>query len=176
VVSLAVCLEEEGLLANSTIYATDINREVLKKAQSGIYDLQTIHTFTKNYAASGGLRSPSDYYSSDYGLVRIDSRLLRNVLFTEHNLTADGVFTEAHLILCRNVMIYFQRDLQDRVYRLFTQSLVHNGFLGLGSKESARFSSSASCFSPLSEAHGLYQFAAFQLERASHFEKVGSGR
>jgi chemotaxis protein methyltransferase CheR len=172
VVSLAVCLKEEGLLENSTIYATDINRTVLKKAQAGIYDLQTIHNFSKNYAAAGGIKAPSDYYSSDYGLVRMDSSLYKNVLFTEHNLVTDAVFTEAHLILCRNVMIYFQRDLQDRVYRLFTNSLVHNGFLAIGDKESARFSKWSSCFVPIDGKESIYQFVAFQVEGTRRLETL----
>lgn len=172
VVSLAVLLEEEGLLNNTTIYATDINEAALKKAKSGIYDLATIHTFTKNYAAAGGVKSPSEYYSSDYGLVRLNPKLLKNVLFTTHNLTTDGVFTEAHLILCRNVMIYFKRELQDRAYKLFVNSLVHNGYLGLGSKESARFSSSATCFSVIDPNNNLYQFSAFRTEQMAGSEAL----
>ena len=172
VISLAVALKEEGLLDSTTIYATDINKQVLKKAQSGIYDLQAIHNFTKNYAAAGGTHSPSEYYASDYGLVRMDSSLTKNVVYAEHNLTADAVFTEAHVILCRNVMIYFQRDLQERVYQLFTNSLVHNGFLGIGSKESARFTKYASNFTPLDGEANIYQFAAFQLGNYTQRERA----
>lgn len=164
VVSLAVLLEEEDLLETATIYATDINETALKKAQAGIYDLPSIHSFTKNYAAAGGLKSPSEYYSSDYGLVRLNPKLLKNVVFTTHNLTTDEVFTEAHLILCRNVMIYFKRELQNRAYNLFVNSLVHNGFLGIGSKESARFSDSANCLSVVDSQNNLYQFSAFKTE------------
>lgn len=140
IISLAILLEEENLLSRTTIYATDINPSVIKIAREGIYDSRAMQSFTKNYAAASGLRTPSEYYTADYGLVRFNPTLLQNVVFSEHNLATDSVFTEAHLILCRNVLIYFSRELQDRALELFTDSLVHRGFLGIGSKESIHFS------------------------------------
>ncbi|CAN5521579.1 chemotaxis protein CheR [soil metagenome] len=156
--SVAMMLKEEGLYDRSTIYATDINPTVIKRAREGIYEHATIQTFNKNYVASGGTRSPSEYYTADYGLVRFAPDLLSNVVFSEHNLATDAVFVEAHLILCRNVLIYFTRDLQNRALQLFSQSLVYRGFLGLGSKESMRFSTSDSVFDTVDSAQRIYRF------------------
>lgn len=143
VYSLAILLKEEGLYDRSTIFATDINPRVLAMAKEGIYPTDVIQGFVKNYVMAGGTHVPSEYYTAEYGLACMNPSLRENITFSEHNLTVDGVFTEAHLILCRNVMIYFSRELQNRVLDLFLQSLVHRGFLGLGSKESVRFSSAA---------------------------------
>ena len=150
-------LKEEGLYDRSTIYATDINPLVLKTARDAIYDDATIQVFNKNYVAAGGLKSPSEYYTADYGLVRFAPDLLENVVFSEHNLATDAGFVEAHLILCRNVLIYFTRDLQNRALRLFSQSLVFRGFLCLGSKESLRFSTSAPSFDSVEGPHRIYR-------------------
>lgn len=162
VLSLAIALQEEGLYDRTTIYATDINPKVLKQAREGIYDLHALDTFTRNYTLAGGLRTPSEYYTADYGLVRFDPNLRRNVVYSEHNLVTDSVFCEAHLILCRNVIIYFNRELQQRVFRLFNESLAYRGFLGIGSKESIRFSGVSQQFSPLEQQLNLYQ------KKASH--------
>lgn len=155
--SLAMILREEGLYDRSTIYATDINPIVLKRAKEAIYDHSSIQLFNKNYAASGGSLSPSEYYTADYGLVRFAPDLLENVVFSEHNLATDAVFVEAHLIICRNVLIYFTRELQNRALNVFSQSLVYKGFLGLGSKESLRFSTAAPYFDPVDIGQRLYR-------------------
>lgn len=158
--SLAIILKEEGLYDRSTIYATDINPHVLKRAREGIFDLSSIQAFTKNYVLAGGKRSPSEYYTAEYGLARFDPSLRENVMFSEHNLATDGVFVEAHLILCRNVFIYFSRDLQNRVCDLFSKSLVHRGLLGIGSKETLKFCDTGNRFdSPIDSPH-LYQLKA----------------
>lgn len=156
IISLAIALEEEGLSSRTTIYGTDINPEVIKVAKEGIYDASQIQAFNKNYAASGGTKSPSDYYSAGYGLVKFNPRLLENIVITEHNLVSDSVFLEAHLILCRNVLIYFSRELQDRAFNLFAKSLVFKGFLGIGSKESLRFSEAAGYFETLNPIQKIY--------------------
>lgn len=155
--SLAMILKEEGLYERSTIYATDINPNVLKTAKDRIYDHSAIQLFNKNYVAAGGSKSPSEYYSADYGLVRFAPDLLDNVVFSEHNLATDAVFVEAHLILCRNVMIYFTRNLQNRALELFAQSLVFKGYLALGSKESLRFSTISESFDSIDSAHRIYR-------------------
>ena len=140
VFSLCILLKEADLLGRSTIYATDISPEVIAKAKAGIYHLESLKTFAKNYSQASGLEAPASYYNSEYGLVKFDPELIKNVVFSEHNLVTDSNFTEAHLILCRNVLIYFNKDLQNRVLNLFSECLVTKGFLGLGSKESLRFS------------------------------------
>lgn len=157
VISLSILLKEASLLGRSTIYATDINPVVLAKAKSGIYPLESLKTFAKNYAQAGGKHIPTEYYSSDYGLVKFNPELIRNVVFSEHNLATDSNFTEAHLILCRNVIIYFNKDLQGRVLGLFASSLIKKGFLGLGSKESLRFSPVATDFSSINESMRVFQ-------------------
>jgi chemotaxis protein methyltransferase CheR len=157
ILSLNILLEEEGLLSRTTVYATDISPTVLKHAREGIFDLQSMQSFAKNYAAASGLRSPSDYYTADYGLVRFHPRLLERVVFSEHNLATDSVFVEAHLVLCRNVLIYFSRELQDRAFDLFYRSLVHRGFLGIGAKESLRFSPVARHFETLDSKYNIFQ-------------------
>lgn len=139
VLSLSIMLKEENIFNKCTIYATDINPQVLKTAKAGIYDSSAMSVFNKNYALAGGRMSPSDYYTADYGLVRFDSKLLSNVVFSEYNLVTDAPFIEANLILCRNVLIYFNRDLQNRVIDLFIKSLNRSGFLGVGTKESVKF-------------------------------------
>jgi chemotaxis protein methyltransferase CheR len=140
VYSLMILLKEEGLFERTTVFATDINAESLKVAKNGIYSLDKMKGFTKNYAEAGGTKSPSDYYVADYGLARVDPGLRENVVFSEHNLVNDGSFRECHLVICRNVLIYFEPALQVRVLQLLHESLVYWGFLGLGSKETVKFS------------------------------------
>lgn len=158
ILSLAILLDEDGLLKRSTIYATDINSEAIKQAREGIYNIGAIQTFAKNYSMASGLKSPSDYYTADYDLIRFHRRLSENIVFSEHNLATDSAFTEAHLILCRNVLIYFSRALQDRALTLFTQSLVSRGFLAIGSKESLKFSSVGSRFTAIDKKENVHQF------------------
>ena len=156
VLSLSIALQEEGLANRSTIYATDINPDAIKTAKDGIYQATTIPLFNRNYVLAGGQHSPSDYYTSEYGLVRFNRPLLNNVVFSEHNLATDAVFVEANLIICRNVLIYFSRELQDRAFDLFARSLVFKGFLGIGSKESLRFSTSAPYFEAIQGCSKLF--------------------
>ena len=149
VYSLAILLHEEGLLERSMIYATDINPHSLEKAEQGIFALRNLRTYTENYQKSGGQRAFSDYYSAAYDRVLFDKMLRRNVVFADHSLATDSVFAETQLVSCRNVLIYFNRELQDRALGLFHDSLCHRGFLGLGSKESLDFSAYAQQFEPL---------------------------
>lgn len=156
ILSLSIILSEEGLTDRTTIYATDINPKVIKKAKSGIFELASLSKYYKNYALSGGQKSPSDYYITEYGLAKFDPQLLSNVVFSEHNLVTDAPFIESHLILCRNVLIYFNKELQNRVFGLFANSLVYKGFLGIGSKESLRFSSNGEYFEAVDAAQNIY--------------------
>lgn len=134
--SMAILLNEEGLKGRFRIYATDINEEVIRKAQEGIYPLKEIQHFTRNYQQAGGTGSFSDYYTARYGHAILSPMLREHIVFAAHNLTMDGNFGEMNLIFCRNVMIYFKESLKDRVLNLFDSSLVPGGFLCLGSKES----------------------------------------
>lgn len=160
IVSLAILLEEEGLLDRTTIYASDISPTMIKHAKEGIYDVHAIQNFAKNYGLASGLRAPSDYYTADYGLVRFAPRLFQSVVFADHNLATDSTFLEAHFICCRNVLIYFNRELQNRVIDLFRRSLVHRGFLGIGSKESLRFSPSEIFFESIVERENVFRMKA----------------
>lgn len=139
VYSMAVLLKEEGLYDKSLIYATDINETVLKRAKEGIYSIENIKEYSYNYQKAGGKGSLSDYYIAKYDSVIFNKSLREKVIFADHNLVTDGVFGEMNLIVCRNVLIYFNKELQNRVMKLFYDSLCYGGFLGLGSKESIRF-------------------------------------
>jgi chemotaxis protein methyltransferase CheR len=134
--SMAILLLEEGLKGRFRIYATDINEEVIRKAQEGIYPLQEMQRFTKNYQHSGGKGSFSDYYTARYDHAILNASLRENIVFAAHNLAVDAEFGEMNLILCRNVMIYFKQTLKERVLGLFDSSLIPGGFLCLGTKES----------------------------------------
>ena len=138
VYSLAILLKEEGLYERVTLFATDFVDGSLTRAREGIYPLRTMKSNIANYQQSGGKQLFSDYYHADYDSVIMDSGLRENITFANHNLVTDGVFSEMHLILCRNVLIYFNATLQARVLNLFHESLIHGGFLALGSKESLR--------------------------------------
>jgi chemotaxis protein methyltransferase CheR len=135
VYSLAILLEEEGLYDKAQIFATDLNDVALEEAAEGIYPATNVKLFAENYLQSGGRHSLSEYFHARYERIKFDASLRRNVTFASHNLSTDGVFAEVQLILCRNVLIYFNDDLQNRVLQLFRDSLVHKGFLCLGSKE-----------------------------------------
>lgn len=138
--SLAILLKEQGLLQRSIQYCTDINSEVLNKAKKGIYDLKEMKTYSTNYIKSGGELSLSDYYVAHYGKVKMNNELYKNMVFTKHNLVNGSSFNQMHLIMCRNVFIYLTTEQQNRVLRLFIDSLVPRGYLVLGAKESALFS------------------------------------
>jgi chemotaxis protein methyltransferase CheR len=137
--SMAILLEEEDLYERTRIYATDINEVVIRKAKEGIFPLDRMQEYTQNYLRAGGTRSFSEYYTAMYDGALFAPRLMRNIVFSQHNLVTDRSFAECNVILCRNVLIYFDRNLQQRVHRLFYDSLPMYGYLGLGSKESLRF-------------------------------------
>jgi len=160
VYSLAILLKEEGLLERSIIYATDINPESLEAARRGVFPLERMRLYTENYQKSGGKAAFSDYYTAAYGGALFERSLMENVTFADHSLSTDSVFSETHFVSCRNVLIYFNRRLQDRVFGLFYDSLCHRGFLGLGSKESIDFSSYAERFEPLARRERLFRKVA----------------
>lgn len=157
VYSLAILFREEGLEERTIFYATDINPGALKAAEAGVYPLDQLKKFTTNHQKAGGKSSLSDYYTADYGRAIFDKSLRSRVVFSDHSLVTDAVFGEMHLISCRNVLIYFDRPLQDRAIGLFRDSLARKGFLGLGSKESLRFSSHAGAFSDFVRDEKIYQ-------------------
>jgi len=157
VYSLAILFKEEGLYDRTIFYATDINPEALAAAEAGVYAIDRIRRFTENHQKSGGKSSLSDYYTAAYGRAAFDKSLRDRVVFSDHSLVTDAVFAEMHLISCRNVMIYFDRPLQDRAIGLFHDSLARKGFLGLGSKESLRFSSHAGAFTEFAPGEKIYQ-------------------
>jgi len=157
VYSMAIMLREEGLLDRSILYATDINPESLETAKRGVFPLEQMQLYTENYQAAGGKRAFSDYYTAAYGGALFDKSLVENVTFADHSLSTDSVFSETQLISCRNVMIYFNKRLQDRVFGLFHESLCHRGFLALGSKESIDFSAYAGQFEPLVKRERIYR-------------------
>jgi chemotaxis protein methyltransferase CheR len=149
VYSMAILLKEEGLYDRARIYATDLNEKVLHMAKDGIYSLKVMQQSSRNYIASGGAHSFSSYCTTKYDHIIIDRELKRNIIFSDHNLAQDSSFGEMDMIVCRNVLIYFDKKLQNRVLALFEESLASGGFLCLGSKESIRF---ADCFSNFHEA------------------------
>ncbi len=155
--SLAILLREEGLLQKTLIYATDINPHTLQAAAAGIFDQERIPLFTANYNKSGAKSSLSDYYTAAYGRVVFDKSLKDNIVFSDHSLATDSVFAEVHLVSCRNVLIYFNRKLQDRALGLFRDALCRQGFLGLGAKESVRFSDQAGAFVDFNRDERIYQ-------------------
>jgi chemotaxis protein methyltransferase CheR len=155
--SMAILLREEGLLERTILYATDINPEALRKAEAGIYAIGRIPGFTENHRAAGGRGSLSDYYSAAYGSAVFDRSLRKNVVFSDHSLATDSVFAEVQVVSCRNVLIYFDRVLQERALGLMKDSLCRRGFLGLGAKESVRFSSHGASFSELVRGEQWYQ-------------------
>jgi len=157
VYSLAILLKEEGLYDKCQIYATDINDIALKKARDGIYGLGNIAKYTHNYQRAGGTGTFSDYYHAKYDCAKIDAALKERITFANHNLVTDGVFGEMNLILCRNVFIYFDRTLQNKVLTLFLQSLAGGGYLCLGNSENLRFSDSKTSFKEICQDERIYQ-------------------
>jgi len=157
VYSLAILLQEEGLYARSRIYATDLNESVLQKARKGIFPLAAMQEYTRNYQKAGGRRSFAEYYSADSEFAIFRPALRENVLFAGHNLVGDASFNEFHGIFCRNVMIYFNRTLQERVHRLFYESLLTYGYLGLGRSETIRFTPHAPSYEEIGAREKLYR-------------------
>lgn len=155
--AMAILLKEEDLLDRSIIYATDINPQSLEKAKKGIYSLERVRNYTANYIAAGGKHAFSDYYTAAYDGAIFDRSLCENISFADHSLATDNVFSETHLICCRNVMIYFNQELQERALGLFHESLCHRGFLGLGSKESIDFSCYANAFEGFVKPQRIYR-------------------
>jgi chemotaxis protein methyltransferase CheR len=155
--SLAILIQEEDLDKRTTFFATDFNDNALKKAKEGILELECAKQYSQNYQLSGGKGSFSDYYHARYGALAIKRDLKEKITFANHNLVTDQVFSETHLILCRNVMIYFDKALQERVIRLFYESLVHGGFLCLGMKESLMFSEYQDKFRVVDQKNKIFQ-------------------
>lgn len=158
--SLVILFREEGLEDRTIFYATDINHQALEAAEAGVYPLERVQLYTDNHRRSGGKSSLSEYYQAAYGRVSFDRTLRRNVVFSDHSLVSDAVFGEMNLISCRNVMIYFDRALQDRAIGLFSESLARKGFLGIGSKESLRFSRHSAAFADFVREEKIYQKAS----------------
>ena len=155
--SLAILLREEALLERALIYATDINPRSLQQAADGVYGVDRVAGFTENHRRSGARTSLSDYYTAAYGRAVLDASLRRHIVFSDHSLATDSVFAEVHLVSCRNVLIYFQRQLQDRAVALFRDALCRRGFLGIGAKESLRGSAHEGAFEELARAEKIYR-------------------
>ncbi len=157
VYSLAILLKEANLLHKAKIYATDINPTVLQKAYEGVYNIGDFKTYSQAYLKAGGKLSLSDYYTARYGMAILDRQLRHSIVFSAHNLAGDSSFNEFQLIICRNVLIYFNRKLQNHVLQLFEKSLAPLGFLALGSKETIQFSPLTQCFSSLDANQKIYR-------------------
>lgn len=157
VYSLAILLEEAGLLRRTIIYATDVSLDALRSAELGVYPIERAQDFSRNYQLAGGQGSLSDYYTAAYDGIAFDRRLRESVVFSDHSLATDSVFAEVQLVSCRNVLIYFDAALRDRALGLFHASLVRKGFLALGAKENLRSSVHQHSFRELDREHRLYE-------------------
>lgn len=157
VYSMAILLEEAGILDRTQIYATDLNEESLQIARRGIYHSDTLPLHEENYTKSGGSGSLSHYCHQRYSSLKFHRRLSENMTFASHNLVTDGVFGEMHLIICRNVLIYFNRELKNRVFNLFNDSLCLKGVLCLGSRESIRFADIDSFYETVDAHQKIYR-------------------
>ena len=157
VYSLAILLREEGMYERTRLYATDINESVLERAREGVFPLEKMQEYTNNYIRAGGTRAFSEYYVAAYDGAQFDRALVENVVFAQHNLASDRSFNEFNAIVCRNVMIYFDKTLRDRVHGLFHESLSSFGILALGHKESIRFSRFERHYEELDAAEKLYR-------------------
>lgn len=157
VYSTAIILNEENLLERTIIYATDINQKSLQVAKEGIYSLANMKSYTNNYINAGGKNPFSNYYKAKYDSVLFDKKLKQNIVFAPHNLSIDKSFNEFQLITCRNVLIYFNQELQNQVISLFYESLCPFGFLGIGNKESLLFSDKKKCFAEVDKKQKIYR-------------------
>lgn len=157
VYSMAILLQEEGLIDKAVIYATDMNEQVLEKAKKGIFPIHKMQAYTKNYMLAGGAHAFSEYYKTDYQYAYFHPTLLKNIIFAQHNLVTDQSFNEFHVVLCRNVLIYFSPQLQSQVHHLFYESLSDNGFLCLGDKETLRFEEVISNYREVVGNERIYQ-------------------
>jgi chemotaxis protein methyltransferase CheR len=155
--SLAILLSEEGVLDRALIYATDISAQALRAAEAGVYQIDRMAGFSENHRRSGGHSSLSDYYTAAFGRAVFDKSLKSHIVFADHSLATDSVFAEVQLVSCRNVLIYFNRRLQDRAVQLFGESLCRKGFLGIGTRESLRFSEHARDFVEVVQEDRIYQ-------------------
>jgi chemotaxis protein methyltransferase CheR len=155
--SLAILLLEEGLLDRTLIYATDIDPDSLRIAEEGVYDVGRFAQFSQNYLLAGGKSSLSNYYTARYSSAMLDRRLKKSILFSDHSLATDSAFAEVEFASCRNVLIYFERELQDRAVGVLRESLCRKGFLGLGLKETLRFSAHSSAFIDFAPMERIYQ-------------------
>ena len=162
--SMAILMQEEGLYDRTTIYATDFNQQALNKAKEGIFSNSMMKEYTSNYQLSGGKESFSSYYTSNYGNVIMNQSLKKNIVWANHNLVTDSVFAEVHLILCRNVLIYFDKDLQNKVQKLFYNSLINGGILCLGSKEGLRFTDFSEEYNEVDKKQKIFK-KKYQLAR-----------
>lgn len=156
VYSMAILLKEEGLYNRTQIYATDFNPVIIKQAREGIYPINRMKEFTLNYQKAGGKSTFSDYYTANYESAKILDAFKKNIVFATHNLVTDSVFAEVHMVVCRNVLIYFDRNLQDKVIGLFSDSLTGGGVLCLGSKENLQFSGINHNFESLVKGERIY--------------------
>ena len=156
VYSIAILLKEEGLLNRSLIYATDINQKSLQIAKEAVYPVENMKSYTTNYQKSAGTHSFSEYYKSKYNSVMFDKSLKQNIVFSPHNLAVDKSFNEFQLIICRNVLIYFNQQLQNKVINLFYESLCAFGILGLGNKESLLFSEKKTHFDEIDRKEKIF--------------------
>lgn len=157
VYSMAILLQEEGLIERSIIYATDMNEQVLEKAKKGAFPIHKMQAYTKNYMLAGGAHAFSEYYQTDYQYAYFHPTLLKNIIFAQHNLVTDHSFNEFHVVLCRNVLIYFSPKLQSQVHHLFYESLSDKGFLCLGDKETLRFEGIISKYREIVGYERIYQ-------------------
>ncbi|MGO4889394.1 CheR family methyltransferase [Anaerobacillus sp. MEB173] len=157
VYSMAILLHEEGLYKKARIYATDMNESLLEKAKKGCFPLTKMKDYTKNYHQAGGKKAFSEYYTAQHDSVEFHPFLKENIIFAHHNLATDHSFNEFHVILCRNVMIYFDETLQHRVHQLFFDSLSLHGFLGLGSKESITYTKFADLYEEVDSVERIYR-------------------
>jgi chemotaxis protein methyltransferase CheR len=155
--SMAIILMEEGLYDRTTIYATDFNQQALDRAKEGIFSNALMEEYAVNYKLSGGKASFLDYFTSNYDRGIINQSLKKNIVWANHNLVTDGVFAEVNLVLCRNVLIYFDIDLQNKVQKLLYESLIHGGILGLGLKESIRFTDFSEKYYELDKKERLFK-------------------
>jgi chemotaxis protein methyltransferase CheR len=155
--SLAIVFAEEGLLERTLIYATDIDPDSLRIAEEGVYDAGRFPHFSQNYLLAGGKTSLSNYYTARYSSAMLDRRLKKSILFSDHSLATDSAFAEVEFASCRNVLIYFERELQDRAVGVLRESLCRKGFLGLGLKETLRFSGHANAFTEFAPEERIYQ-------------------
>lgn len=157
VYSMGILFKEESLFNRVTQYATDFNEKILKVAKEAIYPISKIKSYSRNYQQAGGAESLSNYYTAAYESIKLKKQITEKVVFSDHNLVTDGVFGEMNMIVCRNVMIYFDVELQNRVFQLFYESLCHGGILCLGSKESIHFSSIEDKFVAIDERERIFK-------------------